>query len=179
MANSSMAEKLFPKFGELASAEEINRAAKAQLEQGDTEAIKILANENGIDEMDAEDFIAGDIPELCTELSAALGKLEVEKIEIGIEDMTYGAWTAAIQVMLMDDSELCKAYRRKGKRLAVILGMATAKCSKTRTNAPKMIVDEAKKLDKSIPSPLPMGAISTADFKQLVRDYYLQDKTTI
>ena len=171
--------KLFEKFGEFDSAEEINRAAKAQLEQGDTEAIKILANENGIDEMDAEDFIAGDIPELCTELSAALGKLEAEKTEIGIEDMTYGAWTAAIQVMLMDDTEFCKAYRRKGKRLAVILGMATAKCAKTRTNAPQMIVDEAKKLDKSIPSPLPMGAISTADFKQLVRDYYLLNKTTI
>lgn len=170
---------LFKKFGEFDSAEEINRAAKAQLEQGDTEAIKILANENGIDEMDAEDFIAGDIPELCTELSAALGKLEAEKTEIGIEDMTYGAWTAAIQVMLMDDTELCKAYRKKGKKLAVILGMATVKCSKTRTNAPKLIVDEAKKLDGSIPYPLTMGAISIADFKQLVREYYIDGKTTI
>ena len=170
---------LFKKFGEFDSAEEINRAAKAQLEQGDTEAIKILANENGIDEMDAEDFIAGDIPELCTDLSAALGKLEAEKTEIGIEDMTYGAWTAAIQVMLTDDPELCKAYRKKGKKLAVILGMATVKCSKTRTNAPKLIVDEAKKLDGSIPYPLTMGAISIADFKQLVRAYYIDGKTTI
>ena len=172
-------EELFAKFGEFDSAEEINRAAKAQMEQGDFEAVKMIAKENGIDEMDAEDFIAGDIPELCTELSAALGKLEIEKDDIDITDMTYGAWTAAIQVMLSDDPELCRAYRRKEKRLAVILGMATVKCSKTRTNAPKKIVDEAKKLDSSIPYPLAMGAISIGDFKQLVREYYIQGNTKI
>ena len=171
--------KLFEKFGEFDSAEEINRAAAAQKAQGDDKALKILAAENGIDEMDAEDFIAGDIPELCTDLSAAIGKLEVEKNYIDITDMTYGAWAAAIQIMLTDDPELCKAYRKKGKKLAVILGMATVKCSKTRTNAPKLIVDEAKKLDGSIPYPLAMGAISIADFKQLVRAYYIDGKTTI
>ena len=171
--------KLFEKFGEFDSAEEINKAAEAQFKQGDVEAIKILAAENGIDEMDVEDFTTGLVPLLCTDLSAALGKLEVEKNHIGINDMTYGAWASAIQVMLMDDVELCRAYRRKDKRLAVVLAMATVKCSKTRTNAPQMIVDEAKKLDKSIPSPLPMGAISIADFKQLVKEYYLHDKTKI
>lgn len=172
-------EALFEKFGEFDSAEEINRAAKAQLEQGDTEAVKLIAWENGIDEMDAEDFISGDLPELCTELSAALGKLEIEKTYLDIKDMTYGSWVAAIQIMLSENPELCRAYRRKEKRLAVILAMATVKCSKTRTNAPHMIVEEAKKLDKNIPSPLPMGAISIGDFKQLVREYYIHDSTKI
>ena len=172
-------EALFEKFGEFDSAEEINRAAKAQLEQGDTEAVKLIAWENGIDEMDAEDFISGDLPELCTELSAALGKLEIEKTYLDIKDMTYGSWVAAIQIMLSENPELCRAYRRKEKRLAVILAMATVKCSKTRTNAPHMIVEEAKKLDKNILSPLPMGAISIGDFKQLVREYYIHDSTKI
>ena len=169
------AEVIFTKFGEFDSAEEINRAAEAQKAEGDLEALKALADENGIDLMDAEDFFNGDIPELCTVLSAALGKLEIEKADIGINDMTYGAWTAAIQVMLSDDSQLCIGYRKKGKRLAVILGRATAQCSKSRTNAPKKIVDEARKIDSSIPSPLPMGAISIAEFKEMVKEYYLKD----
>lgn len=172
-------EALFEKFGEFDSAEEINRAAKAQLEQGDNEAVKLIALENGIDELDAEDFISGDLPELCTELSAAFGKLEIEKTYLDIKDMTYGSWVAAIQIMLSENPELCRAYRRKEKRLAVILAMATVKCSKTRTNAPSGIVEEAKKLDSSIPSPLPMGAISIGDFKQLVREYYIHGNTKV
>lgn len=173
MAKDNTKENLFVKFGEFDSAEEINRAAAAQKAEGDMEALKALAAENGIDEMDAEDYFNGDIPELCSLLSAALGKLEVEKADIGINDMTYGAWTAAIQVMLSDDPQLCIGYRRKGKRLADVLAEATVKCSKTRTNAPAQITERARKLDSSIPSPLPMGAISIADFKKIVSDYYL------
>ena len=47
---------MFDKFGEFDSYEEINRAAKAQLEEGDLEAIKTIAEENGLDPEDAEDF---------------------------------------------------------------------------------------------------------------------------
>lgn len=47
---------MFEKFGEFDSYEEINRAAKAQLEEGDLEAIKTIAEENGLDPEDAEDF---------------------------------------------------------------------------------------------------------------------------
>ena len=44
---------MFDKFGEFDSYEEINRAAKAQLEEGDLEAIKTIAEENGLDPEDA------------------------------------------------------------------------------------------------------------------------------
>ncbi len=165
---------LFAKFGELDSAEEINRAAAAQKAEGDIEALKALADENGIDVIDAEDYFNGDIPELCTELSAALGKLEVEKADIGIEDMTYGAWVASIQLMICDDAELRRAYRRKGKRLVDVLAQATVECSKSRKNAPDLITKAAKKLDSRIPDPLPMGAICAAEFKELVKKYYLK-----
>lgn len=40
---------MFDKFGEFDSCEEINRAAKAQLEEGDLEAIRTIAEENGLD----------------------------------------------------------------------------------------------------------------------------------
>ena len=47
---------MFEQFGEFDSAEEINRAAKAQLEEGDKEAIEGIAMENGLDQEDVEDF---------------------------------------------------------------------------------------------------------------------------
>ena len=69
---------MFDKFGEFDSYEEINRAAKAQLEEGDLEAIKTIAEENGLDPEDAEDFCTGAIEELTTPRLAAIGKLELE-----------------------------------------------------------------------------------------------------
>ena len=64
---------MFEKFGEFNSAEEINRAAKQQLAEGDTEAIYTIAKENGIDEDDVKDYIAGCTETLVTVLSAAVG----------------------------------------------------------------------------------------------------------
>lgn len=60
---------MFDKFGEFDSAEEINRAAAAQLKEGDLDAIKTIAEENGLDPEDAEDFCTGAIDSLtiCAE----------------------------------------------------------------------------------------------------------------
>ena len=55
---------LFEKFGEFDSAEELNRAAAAQLAEGDIDAIYGIAEENGIDREDAEDYIDGAAQEL-------------------------------------------------------------------------------------------------------------------
>ena len=76
---------MFEKFGEFDSAAELNRAAAAQLAEGDEEAILMLAEENGIDREDAEDYIDGCVPELATPLMAALGKLELEKKDLKID----------------------------------------------------------------------------------------------
>ena len=43
---------MWDKFGEFDSWEEINRAAKAQLEEGDMDAVRAIAEENGIDPED-------------------------------------------------------------------------------------------------------------------------------
>lgn len=70
---------MFDKFGEFDSAEEINRAAAAQLAEGDTEAVMAIALENGLDKDDAEDYIDGIVKELTTPFMAACGKLNVEE----------------------------------------------------------------------------------------------------
>ena len=72
---------MFDKFGELDSVEELNRAAAAQASERDEEALVLLAEENGIDSEDVEDYLAGCTEELATPLMAAVGKLNVEKEE--------------------------------------------------------------------------------------------------
>ncbi len=73
---------MFDIFGEFDSAEEINEAAAAQLAEGDIEAIMTIARENGIDADDAQDYIDGTTDELCSQLMAAFGKIEVEAAEL-------------------------------------------------------------------------------------------------
>lgn len=77
---------MWDKFGEFDSWEEINRAAKAQLEEGDMDAVRAIAKENGIDPEDAEDFCTGTIEELTVPALAAVGKLEVESKDLQLTD---------------------------------------------------------------------------------------------
>ena len=177
---NGMAEKLFPKFGELGSAEEINRAAEAQKKEGDFEALKALAKENGIDEMDAQDYMDDISTELCTDFSAAMGKIQRE-VEYLKPSMTLEAWNTFLYEMLAGETaeadgesvKLCRAVRSKGRYLAEFYASVIVECSKNRVNVPKVIVDEAKKLDKNIPDTLPMGDISRPRLKELIREYYL------
>lgn len=73
---------MFDTFGEFDSVEELNRTAEGLLKEGDTESLMILAEENGIDKGDAQDYIDGVVPELANALMAAWGKLDVECKEL-------------------------------------------------------------------------------------------------
>lgn len=76
---------MFDKFGEFDSAEEINKKAAELLVAGDTEGVRTLAEENGLDPEDADDYVNGAIPELTCPLPAAAGKLAVEGRELQLE----------------------------------------------------------------------------------------------
>ena len=106
---------MFDRFGEFDSAEELNEAAVGQLEQGDTEAIYILAEENGIQRADAEDYINGDVPELASAIMAALGKLEVEAKELKPNGIMED-WVEYIK-QCCTNSDTARAVRGKGKSL--------------------------------------------------------------
>ena len=83
---------MFEKFGEFDSAEELNRAALAQRNEGDAEAVRALAEENGLDPEDAEEFLAGDVDFLALPFNAAVGKLTVERKELRLEGV-LADWT--------------------------------------------------------------------------------------
>ena len=113
---------MFEKFGEFDSAEEINRAAEAQMREGDTEAVFVIAEENGIDREDAEDFLEGIVPELASPLMAAMGKLRVEEADLQPVGIMKD-WLSYIRVQCAEDEGMAKAVRKKGKSLKKCIGV--------------------------------------------------------
>ncbi len=117
---------MYEKFGEFDNVEELNKAAAGFLAEGDFKSLRELAEENGLDGEDAEDYITGDIPEFATVFSAAMGKLDLEEKEINkksaiekmpllvIHNMTKGMCT---------DETIAAAVMGKGKRIEAIYGL--------------------------------------------------------
>ena len=83
---------MYEKFGEFDSFEELNRAAAAQKAEGDEEALFALAQENGLDKEDVEDYLDGIVEELATVSMAALGKLKLEKEDLLSSVMVLPGW---------------------------------------------------------------------------------------
>lgn len=161
---------MFEKFGEFDSYEEINRAAKAQLEEGDLEAIKTIADENGLDPEDAEDFCTGAIEELTTPCLAAIGKLELEAKDLSLTGALRD-WTDFIEQLCLEDEEMAFAVRRKGKSLKD--GMALI--LKNAFNDKAQLDDRITKAAGLTP-PLYISIPGKAQIKEIVRKYYLGEK---
>lgn len=69
---------MWDKYGEMNSAEEINEKAKKMREEGKPEELKEMAKENGLDEDMVDFFLEGEMDIICDNMSAAIGKLQVE-----------------------------------------------------------------------------------------------------
>ena len=78
---------MFERFGEMGSHEELNELAVNFMEEGDIESLRLMAEENGIPEAYAEMFIAGEIPFLCDQITAANGKLDLESKELDVKEI--------------------------------------------------------------------------------------------
>lgn len=107
---------MFDVYGEFDSAEEINEAAANQLKEGDTEAVKQIAVENGLDPEDAEDYICGYTDDLCTAIMAAFGKIKVESEAIKTGEIVND-WINYIKSRCIEDEDMALAVRRQGKSI--------------------------------------------------------------
>lgn len=108
---------MFERFGEFDSAEEINRAAAAQLAEGDLDAVFAIAEENGIDREEAQDYIDGYCDRLVANpLMAAYGKLDVEERDLDPKEIMKD-WADYIRVRCSEDGRIAVAVRKKGKSL--------------------------------------------------------------
>ncbi len=158
---------MFDKFGEFDSAEEINRAAAAQLAEGDTDAIYALAKENGIDVEEADDFIDGLTKELCGPLMAANGKLDVEEAELQPYEIMKD-WVQYIRMRCLEAPEMALAVRRKGKTLRGCIAELL-----------KWSLKNAKEVDKDILKAcgisykVTLGIPGMGRAKQIITDYYM------
>lgn len=65
-------------FGDFKSAAEINACAAGLKAEGDNASLEAMAEENGIEKDIVTLYISGDIPELCDDMTAAMGKLNTE-----------------------------------------------------------------------------------------------------
>lgn len=121
---------MFDKFGEFNSAEELNMAAEGFLKEGDTESLYSLAEENGIDREDAEDYVNGDTEVFATLSMAAFGRIAAQEKEITkSENQSEKMINMVILNMtkaIMTDPEIQKGIMKKGKRITEIMELMKA-----------------------------------------------------
>ena len=164
---------MFDKFGEFDSVEELNRAAAAQREEGDEEALVLLAEENGIDKEDAEDYSDGCTEELATPLMAAVGKLNVEKEELKIKGI-LSDWVDELVSMCTEEESFARAVRKKGKDLAGYIALTADSGYEHRAVVDKVIVKRTTTIKSILGShEFSIGIPDKKPRRELATKYYL------
>lgn len=160
---------MFDMFGEFDTYEELNKAADGQKTQGDIEALKELAAENGIDPGDVEDYVDGVIPELCTAKTAALGKLSVEIADIKASEIVQD-WIDYIQSSAIEDLQMSLAIRKKGKSLIGCIGAMLKWSYASRYKVDDRII----KASGIRATGVEMGIPGMASARKIIREYYME-----
>lgn len=168
---------MWDKFGEFDSAEELNRAAAAQKAEGDVEAVKALAEENGIDAEDVEDYLDEAVPELTTPLMAAVGKLTVEAEALAPSGVLED-WKSYVLELCRRDERMRAAVRRKGKSLRDCMAALLRFSFETKIQINDEIV-KAVKIQRNgrteqLRGPIYIGIPSQAQAREIIRKYYLE-----
>lgn len=161
---------MFEKFGEFDSAEEINAKAAELKTLGDRAALKELAEENGLDPEDAEDYADGIIEELCTVFMAAQGKIKVEMEAMKLT-REFEMLTDELLVEIQD-LKLAAGVRRKGKSLAEYLAKVIDKGYKDAITPPKEILDKVTAVPKQYLQHLKTGMPNKAERKAIMAEYF-------
>ena len=159
---------MFEKFGEMDSCKEINELAENLFNEGDTESIRTMAEENGIPEDYVELYLNGDIPYLCDAQTAAMGKLDIESKKLEMKGLMLD-WVEYIRGTCMEDDLIAHQVRKKGKSLKECMAVLLKYSFQNRISVDKEIVKAAKisanRVDFGVPG---MG-----EAKKLIREYYL------
>lgn len=127
-------KEMFKVFGEFDSAEEINKTADGLLQEGDIDNLYVLAEENGLDKEDVDDFIDG-MGTLCTSFSAAVGKLNIEKEYVDKDIKIILDSIVAMTMTLCRDDSVAAAVRRKGKNTKEIIESMKKAAGKHKTGS--------------------------------------------
>ena len=162
---------MFEKFGEFDSCEEINELAVNLSNEGDADSIYALAQENGIPREIAEMFVAGDTPEICDAMTAAIGKIGVECAALKPEEI-MADWVEYIKACCFGSDEMAQAVRRRGKSLEGCIAELLKWSFGHQKEVDKKILTAAKVTAGRVT----LGIPGMAQAKKIIRDYYMGGK---
>lgn len=158
------------KFGIFSTVEELNRAAAAQKAEGDLEALIGLAEENGIDREEAEDYMADSVECLCTPYMAAVGKLKLEESDLKLQSQLKD-WKDFIVQIAAENDAMCHGIFAPDKHLKDVLAAGLKKASQNRIPVGKEIAAAA-----GLPSGTYIGMCGRDELREIVMRYYLGEK---
>lgn len=173
---------MFEKFGELNSFGEINELAENLFNEGDTESLRAMAKENGIQSDFVDMYLQGEIPALCDQLTAALGKIDVEVAELKPKEIMED-WVEYLRGQCMENELLAFNVRKKGKSLKGCIAALLMWSFKNQQTVDKDIIKaagvSAGKVTLGIPGMARAKQIITDDFpdKYVARIYELDRAT--
>ena len=159
---------MFDKFGKM-SYDELIRTAKAEKEEGDEEALIALAQENGLDREDAEDYMDGLTEVLCTPREAAVARIEMETKELEVSGI-WEEWKGCVLEMCMENEDLCCAVCRKNKSLVGLFGKLLKLGFDSKQRVDKRICKEAG-LNDNIYTGIP----TRQQVAETISNYYNKD----
>lgn len=166
---------MFDKFGEFDSVEELNAKAAELKAAGEEKRLVELAEENGIDKEDAEDYMDDCTDELATPLMAAVGKIKVEGEHLKIAGVLID-WKDTIMEMCTEDIKMQHAVRKKGKSLTGCMAKLMAFAFENKVQISEEIV-KATKINhngkvEQMRGPVYMGIPNKREVRQIARKYY-------
>ena len=159
---------MFERFGEFDSAAEINETAVNHRKEGDLDSLKVLAKENGIDTDILEVFIDGDLLYICDDMTAAIGKIEVEAKEVKCAEI-LGDWVEYIKAQCMEHPGMAVRVREKGKSLAGCVAEILKWSFNHQTEVDKKIMKAAG----VTAGRCTLGIPGMATAKQIISRYYM------
>ena len=159
---------MFDKFGEMDSAAEINDLAENLLNEGDMNSLEEMARENGIQMEYIMAYSEGEIPFLCDEMTAALGKIDVEEKELQPQEIMKD-WTEYLKAQCMENEEIARCVRKKGKSLKGMIGALLSWSFKHQRTIEKDIIKAAG----ISASKVTLGIPGMGQAKKIIRNYYM------
>ena len=159
---------MFDKFGEMGSADEINELAENLLNEGDIDSLEAMAKENGIPMEYVLAYKEGEIPFICDDMTAALGKIDVEVAELKPKEIMED-WVEYLKAQCMENELLAFNVRKKGKSLKGCIAALLMWSFKNQQTVDKDIIKAAGVSAGKVT----LGVPGMARAKQIITDYYM------
>lgn len=161
---------------------ELNDKAAELKRAGDLSELVKLAEENGLEKEDAEDYMDSNDPEetLCNETMAAVGKLKMEEQDLKLESQMKDWKEFVVQMILEypaqhkeeDGAALANAVFNPDKHLIDVLAAGLKLASKNRVTVDRRIT-KAAGLPESAGQ---IGMCGRDELKKIILDYYMGEK---